>query len=168
MTPFKHILVSTDFGEPAARALECALTLASTFGSKLTLVHASWFPPAAYGGYVDGLIWPIAEMANGAKLELDAAVSKAKELYPNTEGVIVTCEPWQGILEVAENRNADLIVMGTHGRRGLSRMFLGSVAEKVVRLSPIPVLTISGKAEREAKERVLARMSGERPLRDIA
>ena len=51
---------------------------------------------------------------------------------------------WEQILEVVKARNADLIVMGTHGRRGLSRLFLGSVAEKVVRISPVPVLTIRG------------------------
>lgn len=161
MIPFKHILVPTDFGEPAARALDCAIALASKFEAKITLVHASWFPPSAYGGYVEGLNWPIDEMAKGAKEELDAAVLRANELYPHIEGAIVTCEPWQGILEVAKVRGADLIVMGTHGRHGLSRVFLGSVAEKVVRLSPVPVLTISGKAEQEAKEKALALTPGE-------
>ena len=160
MTPFKHIVVPTDFSEPAERALDVAIGLASKFESKVTLLHASWLPPSAYAAYAEGLYWPTDEMAKGAKKELDAALSKAKKRYPKTDGSIVTGEPWQTILEFAKERGADLIVMGTHGRRGLSRVFLGSLAEKIVRLSPIPVLTVSGKAEQEAKEKALAEASG--------
>ena len=57
------------------------------------------------------------------------------------------------ILQAAKEGGADVIVLGTHGRRGLSRVFLGSVAEKVVRLSPVPVLTIPGHADAAAKSR---------------
>ena len=156
MIAFKHILVPTDFGEPAVRALDFAIALARKFESTVTLLHASWVPASLYAAYAEGLTWPTNELEEGAKRELDAALSKAKEHYPKTEGVIVMGEPWRTILEVAKERGADLIVMGTHGRRGLSRVFLGSVTEKVVRLSPVPVLTISGKADQEAKEEALA------------
>jgi nucleotide-binding universal stress UspA family protein len=159
MTPFKHILVPTDFGEAAARALDFAIELASKFEAKLTLLHASWLPPLAYAAYAEGLYWPTDEMARGAQKELDAVLSKTKERYPGAEGAIVTGEPWQMILEVAKDRSADLIVMGTHGRRGLSRVFLGSVAERIVRLSPIPVLTISAAGEQQAKEKAFAQAS---------
>ena len=160
MTVFTHILVPTDFGEPADRALDVAITLAAKFESKLTLLHSSWLPPSAYAPYAEGLYWPTDEMAKGAKKELDAALSKVTRRYPRAEGVVVTGEPWLTILEVAKQRGADLIVMGTHGRRGLSRVFLGSVTERVVRLSPIPVLTICGKAEQEAKEQAAAQATG--------
>src|ERR1700732_872044 len=81
MTPFKHILVPTDFGEPAERALDLALGLASQFESKVTLLHASWLPPLAYAGY-EGLSWPIDEMMAAAQKELDAALAKAKNALP--------------------------------------------------------------------------------------
>lgn len=157
MTLFKHVLVPTDFGEPSDRALAFAVTLAAKFESRLTLLHASWLPPSAYAApYAEGLYWPANEMAEGAKKELDAALKKAKVTYPKAEGITVTGEPWQTILEVAKERGADLIVMGTHGRRGFSRLLLGSVAERIVRLAPIPVLTICGTAEQEAKEKAIA------------
>jgi nucleotide-binding universal stress UspA family protein len=61
-------------------------------------------------------------------------------VYPNVEAKMVTGEPWEKILENAREIGADLIVMGTHGRRGISRALIGSVAEKVVRLASVPVL----------------------------
>jgi len=151
MSSFKHILVPTDFGEPAERALELAIALAKKFGSKVTLFHATWIPPIAYGGYAAGLSWPIDDMTRAAKKALDAAIAKAKPRCPTLDGVVMFSEPSQAILDVIKERGVDLVVMGTHGRRGLSRVFLGSVAEKTVRLSPVPVLTVSGKAEREGR-----------------
>ena len=160
MVPFKHILVPTDFGEPSERALDVAIDLASILGSKLTLFHASWLPPSAYGGFVRGLNWPTDEMAKGANEEFTAALAIAKGRYAATEGLVVTGEPWRTILMGAKELGADIIVMGTHGRRGLSHVLLGSVAEKIVRLAPIAVLTISGKADQEAKEKGLERIIG--------
>ncbi len=153
MAAFKHILVPIDFGETSNRALEMALELAVKFDAELTLYHASWLPPASYAAYAEGLYWPTDEMAREAKKELDAAVAKAKARYPKTDAVLGSGEPWQQVLNVAKERDVDLIVMGTHGRRGLSRVFLGSVAEKIVRLSPVPVLTVSGSDEAKERER---------------
>lgn len=156
MTTFEHILVPTDFGEPAEHALDVAIALASKFNSKITLLHSSWFPPMAYGAYAEGLAWPISDMIDAAQKELDAALVKAKKRYEQIDAVLAVTEPSQTILEIAKDRACDLIVMGTHGRRGLPRILLGSVAEKTVRLSPVPVLTLSGKAGQEAKEAALA------------
>ncbi len=144
MTPFKHILVATDFSDAADQALELATTLAMTFQSKLTLLHAYSIPTAGYD-YAAGLLWPLDDLSRAAKKELDRVLAKAKERYPNVEGVLVCGDPWSQILEMAKTCGADLIVVGTHGRRGLSRVLLGSVAEKVVRASPVPVLTVSSK-----------------------
>jgi nucleotide-binding universal stress UspA family protein len=155
MTPFKHILVPTDFGESAERALDLAIVLASRFESKVTLLHASWIPPLAYAGYT-GLAWPVDEMMATAQKELDAVVAKAKVRYPRVEGFITMSDPTAAILEVAKSNGADLIVMGTHGRRGIARALVGSVAERIVRLSLVPVLTVSGKAECGAEEKSVA------------
>lgn len=153
---FKHILVPTDFGEPASRALESAIAVAEKFDARLTLLHASWLPPSMVTPYAEGIYWPTGDVTKAAQKELDATLAKARERYSKAEGVVLGGEPWQVILDTARERACDLIVMGTHGRHGLSRVFLGSVAEKVVRLSPVPVLTISGKAEQEAKAQALA------------
>ena len=156
MTSFKHILVPTDFGEAADCAIDTAVILAAKFDARVTLLHASGIPPYAYSAYAEGLYWPTNEMTKEDKRCLDALVEKTKERYASVDGVVLAGEPWLAILEVSKSRHADLIVMGTHGRRGLSRVFLGSVAEKIVRLSPIPVLTVSGVADRAAKETALA------------
>jgi nucleotide-binding universal stress UspA family protein len=146
MTSFKQILVPIDFSEPADRALDVAIAIASKFDASLTLLHASWLPPSAYAVYAARIDWPTDEIAKAAQRALQTVVAETQKRYEKTDGVIVSGEPWQAILEGAKERHSDLIVMGTHGRRGVPRMLLGSVAEKVVRLSPVPVLTISAKA----------------------
>lgn len=141
MTAFEHLLVPIDFGEEADKAIDIAISLATKFDSRLTLLHASWTPPPSYAAYSEAIIvWPTEEIAKVAEKQLAAVLAKARTKYPRTDSVLVIGNPWETILEVAKEQHASLIVMGTHGRRGLSRMLLGSIAEKVVRLSPIPVL----------------------------
>ena len=137
---FRHILVPTDFGEPAERALETASAFAAKFDAKLTIVHTSAL--AASAAY-----WPADEIRRNAETDLARALAKMRERLPRAESVLVHGDARELILEVARERNVDLIVMGTHGRRGLSRAFLGSVAERVVRTSPIPVLTVGARAQ---------------------
>jgi nucleotide-binding universal stress UspA family protein len=156
LTAFKRVLVPTDFGEASSRAVDLAITLAEKFESHVTLVHSTALPTSALSAYAEGLYWPTEEMSRAAQKELDAAVSKARRRYPSAEGVLVNLEPWQAILDLAEKDRADLIVMGTHGRKGISRVFLGSVAERVVRFSRIPVMTVSGRAEQEARAIAIA------------
>jgi nucleotide-binding universal stress UspA family protein len=151
MSFFKNILVPTDFGPAATRALDVAIALATRDDARITLLHAYMTPVATYG-YGEGIVWPIEDLAAVAKAQLDAALEPAKCRYPRIEGMLVVGEPWNEVLDVAKKRNADLIVMGTHGRKGLSRVLFGSVAEKVVRLSPVPVLTVPSKEEEEATD----------------
>ena len=70
-------------------------------------------------------------------------MSRVKAIYPNVDAKLVIGQHWERILEVTKQTGADLIVMGTHGRAGLSRVLLGSVAERVVNMSNVPVLTVS-------------------------
>lgn len=153
---FKHILVPTDFGETSQHALDVAVSLAEIFEAQVTVLHASWVPPTAYSPYTLGIYWPTDDMALAAKEELQVELARVKKRYPKIDGLVVTIEPLDAILAIAKERGIDLIVMGTHGRRGLSRVLLGSVAEKIVRLSPVPVLTVSGKADQAAKEQAIA------------
>lgn len=145
MQTFKNILVPTDFSEPAEQATEMAISLALKFDTKLTLLHVH-FVPTSYYGYGEGLYWPVEDLAREAQKALDEALAKLKERYPRAEGVLDSGNPSEQILSVAKDRGIDLIVMGTHGRRGLKHVLLGSVAEKVVRRSPVPVLTVSARA----------------------
>jgi nucleotide-binding universal stress UspA family protein len=159
MSPFKHILVPTDFGEPAQHALDMAVSLAEKFDAEITLMHAVWVPTSMYP-YSDALyVAPIDEWTGAARRALDSAVADLRRRYPRSTGVVVTDDPAPAILAMAKKRHADLIVMGTHGRRGLSRVFLGSVAEKTVRLADIPVLTVGGPGDAKAKTRALAESS---------
>jgi nucleotide-binding universal stress UspA family protein len=137
----KHILVPTDFGDAAEQAIQLAIELARVYDARLTVLHvcAVTIPP-----YAEALAWPIVDLEHEARTALDDLVARTKARWPNTECELCIGVPWDEILEAARVRNADLIVLGTHGRTWMSRLVLGSVADKIVRLSPIPVLTVPG------------------------
>ena len=143
---FKNILVPTDFGAPAKHALQVALALAEKFDANVTLLHACWTPPWTYAA-TEALGWPMEEYDTAAKKELDLALGDARKQYPRVDELFVAGDPAESILESARKVDADLLVLGTHGRSGLSRVFLGSVAEKVTRRATIPVLTVSGRED---------------------
>jgi nucleotide-binding universal stress UspA family protein len=128
MRPIQHILVAVDFGEPSSHALDVALDLAKTFDAKVTLVHV--------------IPWPVADIASEAQRMLDAVLVGVKLRYPRTYAIVREGLAAHQILAVVMECGADLIVVGTHGRRGLPRFLVGSVAENVVRCSPVPVLTV--------------------------
>jgi nucleotide-binding universal stress UspA family protein len=137
---FKHILVATDFGEPAERAIDVALALAQKLGEPaLTLVHVQYIPRPLYDVEV---VWPTEALATSARKALDDALARAKKRYPKCEAVLLSGAPAEQIVHAAGRRGADLVVLGTHGREGLPRLLLGSVAERVTRTCPVPVLTV--------------------------
>ena len=139
MFAIKHILVPTDFSDTSEHALVAAIELARMFQARLTLLHV-WSVPNM--GYAEGLTWPLDDMARAARSALDEVQARTIKIHAATDSVLQIGSEWGQILETAKGHNVDLVVMGTHGRHGLSRVFLGSVAERVVRLSPVPVLTI--------------------------
>lgn len=144
MTPFKNILVPIDYSEPADAALRIAAHLARTAGGSLRVVHALT-PVYAIAELpilpVDG------QWIDEERRRLEQHVRQ--QLEPHGEIPAFTAEvildtPFLGIVRVAAELNVDLIVMGTHGRAGLKHLVLGSVAERVVRFAPCPVLTVHG------------------------
>lgn len=141
-----RILVPTDFSTPSERALEQAVVFARKFDARLTLLHV-WSLP--YTAYSEGLSWPVEPMERAAQTALDEAQAKAKQLYPRTDAILRQGAEWAQIIEVIAEQDIDLVVMGTHGRRGLAHVFMGSVAERVVRMSPVPVMTVGGGGEAE-------------------
>jgi nucleotide-binding universal stress UspA family protein len=141
-----HILVPTDFAKASASALELAVQLASAFDAKLTLLYVWELPIYPYMDFMLNTA-VISQVEDAATKGLARALDQLRKTMPAAQSKLKTGSPWQGIVEATEDVGADLIVMGTHGRHGLSRLTLGSVAEKVVRLSKVPVLTARGTAE---------------------
>ena len=139
---YQHILVPTDFSASSQRALDTAVKLCVAFGAKLTITHSCEIPGYAYVGMMAPPIDYLTPLREAGDALLLKAAASVREQVPGVTAMLRSGAPWQQTLEVAEEIGADLIVMGTHGRSGLAHAFLGSVAEKVVRMSPIPVLTL--------------------------
>jgi len=151
MTEFRRILVPHDFSDHATAALKTAARLMAPSG-RLTVLHVvvpivpvTEIPPAGMAPYVS----PV-ELVKAAEGQLERVVAKA--LPPRSrarvERKVEVGDPLQCIMDAA--RRVDVIVMSTAGRTGLSHLLIGSIAEKVVRHSPVPVLTLRPEAARKA------------------
>lgn len=139
MKTFRHILVPTDFSEPAKEALDCALDLAEKFEAKISLLHVFEMPAFIYA---TDIYMPTADLECRAGDALRDVAAEAKARWPKVEPLLAEGMPWERIVGVAKDSDVNLIVMGTHGRHGIARALLGSIAEKVVRMSEVPVLTV--------------------------
>jgi nucleotide-binding universal stress UspA family protein len=150
--PFRRILVPVDFSASSKLALEHALELSQKLGSTVRVVHA-WEVPAYLRP--DLTVWA-GEVSTSLADQVRLGAETAMREFSRDNGLdgneSVTCEllpgaPYNTILTVAEDGKFDLIVMGTHGRTGLSHALLGSVAEKIVRHASCPVLTVRAPRE---------------------
>ena len=142
-----RILVPTDFSDDAGAALTYALGLAQPFGAAVALLHVVEDPLAA--GVWSSEVYT-AQIA-GLQINLVRDAEQRLKEYAAERGGPITTEVRTGpaahvILDFAREQAFDLIVMGTHGRTGLAHVVMGSVAERVVRLAPCPVLTLRGGA----------------------
>jgi nucleotide-binding universal stress UspA family protein len=152
----RRILVPHDFSETAEHALSYAIGLAHKLGAAITLVHA--FDTPSYG-YPDSFVahHDVARQFERAAVEsLELIAARVREQGLPVETVLWRGAPWVEIAALAEQIRADVIVMGTHGRRGIAHALLGSVAEKVVRVAPCPVMTVrSPRAPRKTPTSVI-------------
>jgi nucleotide-binding universal stress UspA family protein len=147
----QHILVATDFSQASYLALDAAALLAQTMGAQITLLHV--FDPAPFAAAsfpmqpVDlvGNSRELAERIEKGLQELRA--SRLAKVERVETRLVEHASPAEGICESARQVGADLIVVSTHGRTGLAHLLIGSVAERVVRFAPCPVLTLRSKAE---------------------
>ena len=141
----KKVLVPVDFSGSSRKACEAGIELAGFFRVPLTLMHVVPETSVSYSNtpYIPAPEYThfIEESARTA-LRDEAARLESKGL--TIETLLKVGVAWEEIIEAAKRLDVGLIVIGTHGRRGLPRAILGSVAEKVVRLSPVPVLTVRG------------------------
>jgi len=132
-----------DFDENAWRAVKEAGDLARLMAAEVCLLHVVWINPLATGGFVPGELQESQVKDARAKLE---AIAKRELTAVRHEITVELGEPGDVILAMEETPGADLVVMATHGRRGVARLMLGSVAERVVRESTAPVLTVHSRA----------------------
>jgi nucleotide-binding universal stress UspA family protein len=151
---FKHVLVAVDYSDCAFNALEIAGDLAKTQHAAfdiLTVVDPNVAMPAIADPYGAIQPWLIALDEDAVKLLHDyAATMQATGMTAKT--TLLDGPPAATILEFARKISADLIVIGSHGRKGLSRMMLGSVAESVMRDAPCPVLVVHDSANLAQKK----------------
>jgi len=148
---FRHILVPIDFSPCSLRALTLARQLAGRFGSRLTLLHVveqvvlpSFYIPGAPGVFPHN----VEALEGSAEKELRQLMETTPEGEPEVpfEVRVISAPAAQGIAETATEAGCDLIVLATHGLTGVERLILGSTAERVVRRSPCPVLTLGGRS----------------------
>jgi nucleotide-binding universal stress UspA family protein len=132
----QHILVPLDFSADAEQAFNDALGLAQPLQARLTLLHVIYMPVAIE----ESLSVYLAEMESSAEQEMARYQQRVKDAGITAETVIVCGTPFREIIEVARTQQVDLIIMGTHGRTGMKHLLIGSVAERVVRLAPCPVM----------------------------
>lgn len=144
MKTFHHILVPTDFEEASVDAIEIAVSLAQTCEAKITLLHVREIPNYPYMDFMLNSE-AIRRVEEAAVERLSAALEGIKKRLPTAVARLKAGLPRQGIMEELNLLKPDLVVMGTHGRRGLGRAILGSVVEELVRTSPVPVLTVHAK-----------------------
>ena len=141
---FTKIMCPVDFSPGSQQAMRTAVRIANEHDAELVLAHSWHLPPVAFSGeyvYATDIVQTVSDDAQRA---LEGAVSEARKLGARrVTSKMLNGLPWQQIVDAAQRETGlGLIVIGTHGRTGLSRVLLGSVAELVVRHAPCPVLTI--------------------------
>ncbi len=144
MKDFSTILIAVDFSDSSDNAFRLALSMAKKFSAKLLVLHVINEPVDLRGFYVPHISFEKLEeeIEEGAKKMMESVCRRNLHDFENFECLIVPGLPYEQIIGQADEKSADLIVLGTHGRTGLDHVLFGSTAEKVVRKSSLPVLTV--------------------------
>ena len=140
----EKVVVPVDFSENSEQALSVAVDLARTLGAEIHVVHV--VPTVPYFGppFVPGPVL-IGQVKEAGRKELDALMARLRARGINASAVLAEGVAYTEIDRAAADLGADLIVIGTHGRTGFQHLLLGSVAERVVRMSRIPVMVVPPK-----------------------
>jgi len=145
MIRIQNVLVATDFSEPSEAALNYGRELARSFHATLHVVHVTDSIYAQYGGEAYSVALPElqSEIEDSARKELESLLNDDDRRDLRAKPVLITAlAKAPAIVDYARQNTIDLIVMGTHGRGAIGHMLMGSVAERVVRTAPCPVLTV--------------------------
>ena len=147
MSRIRLIIHASDFSKASRRAFAQSIGLAKSHRAELLILHVlSIVPPFGGEGYIAPGVWEqMEEAALGvARRELDKLVQKSRRAGVKAKKLLVLGSPYEEIARVCRRQRADLVVMGTHGRGGIRKFVLGSVADRVVRTSTCPVMTVRG------------------------
>jgi nucleotide-binding universal stress UspA family protein len=145
MNRIRRILVATDFSKTSAKALKSAIDLAKASRATLTILHAYVpFVPLVPEQYLEAGTWDRVdtESRRWAERQLAKLAGRARTSGVRASTKMVIGDPSRHIVRAARSLHADLIVVGTHGRQGLTKLFLGSVAQRVIATATCPVMTI--------------------------
>jgi nucleotide-binding universal stress UspA family protein len=143
---FKHILIPTDGSSLSEKAIAAGIALAKQSGARITGYHVLEAVPARlyafpYRGEEEAIAEFEQRRQDAARKHIADIARKARKQGVQFEPVVQTARtPYEGIVKAAQERDCDLILMSSHGRRGLARLAVGSVTDKVIQLSKIPVL----------------------------
>lgn len=150
----KKILFPTDISEGSAYAVPFVADLTRHYGAKLYIIHVVYDIARATGWYVPHVSMDemYRDIEANAKKEIEKCCVEELRGYKNIEYKIVKGVPHEEILKFAEENNIDMIIMGTHSRKGLDRVIFGSTAERVVRNARCPVLTVGPPVHRRSAE----------------
>lgn len=143
-----RILYATDFSPASRAAFRLALRTARRDHAELLVVHVLTPPaPLVADAYVTPAVWNtlLRSQRASAQRRLDALIARARRARVRARGLLVEGVPAESIVRAARARGAGMIVVGTHGRTGAARFFLGSVAGRVVAAAHCPVLTVRGR-----------------------
>jgi nucleotide-binding universal stress UspA family protein len=145
MKPFKNILFPIDFSEHSEKVFPFAFDMAQKFDARLHFLFVardiSYLTTIAVSR--DRLLNTVAEIARAGEERMQAFCDKELSDFPNYECKVVTGNPAEKIVEFVSEKGIDMIVMGTHGRKGLDRTLMGSVADYVIRNADVPVVTVN-------------------------
>ncbi|MCG8590094.1 MAG: universal stress protein [Proteobacteria bacterium] len=143
MSQIRKVLIATDFSEHAERAVETGVELAKQLGAVVHVVHAFHLPVPLIAPYEVAIPDPyLDEARQSARERLQATEEKIRAAGLETHSHLTEVPAASGIVQVAEDVGADLVVMGTRGNTGIKHVLLGSVAERTLRLAPCSVLTV--------------------------
>jgi nucleotide-binding universal stress UspA family protein len=151
MADIRRLTYATDFSAASLAAFRRALELANATGAELTILHALPSPAMLFieGGYVPQEVWDRMDASQRAQAsqEMDRLVKQAVDAGVRaTTAIVAGGMPAREIVRAAEEAKTDVLVLGTHGRTGVARLFLGSVAAAVVATASCPVLTVRPEA----------------------
>jgi universal stress protein A len=147
MGRLRRILLASDFSKASRKAFAVAVMMAKQNRTSLTVLHViAPMAPIAPDQYIGPETWREldVEARRWARQKVAALTAKARKSGVRAEGLVADGSPAPQIVRIAKSKRFDLVIIGTHGRTGLARFFLGSVAGRVVSTAPCPVMTVRG------------------------